>query len=133
MSGRLAGKIALITGAGSVGPGWGNGRATAVIFARQGARVFLADRNLAALEETAGQVRAEGGQAITHECDVTDGDQVATMVRRCAGELGRLDVLVNNVGGSFPGGPVELDEKTGRRSSRSISPACSSAASTPSR
>jgi NAD(P)-dependent dehydrogenase (short-subunit alcohol dehydrogenase family) len=111
MSGRLAGKIALITGAGSVGPGWGNGRATAVIFAREGARVFLADRNPAALLETASWVRAEGGEAVTHECDVTDGDQVAAMVARCAGELGRLDVLVNNVGGSFPGGPVELDQK----------------------
>jgi NAD(P)-dependent dehydrogenase (short-subunit alcohol dehydrogenase family) len=111
MTGRLAGKTALVTGAGSVGPGWGNGRATAVIFAREGARVFLADRDPAALEETAGLVRAEGGQAVTHECDVTDGDQVAAMVRRCAGDLGHLDVLVNNVGGSFPGGPVELDEK----------------------
>jgi NAD(P)-dependent dehydrogenase (short-subunit alcohol dehydrogenase family) len=110
MTGRLAGKTALITGAGSVGPGWGNGRATAVIFAREGARVFLADRNPAALEETASWVRAEGGDAVTHECDVTKGNQVAAMVARCAGELGRLDMLVNNVGGSFPGGPVELDE-----------------------
>ena len=110
MSSRLAGKIALVTGAGSVGPGWGNGRATAVIFAREGARVFLADRNQAALEETAEQVRAEGGQVVTHECDVTDGSQVAAMVSRCVGELGHLDVLVNNVGGSFPGGPVELAE-----------------------
>ena len=111
MTGRLAGKVALITGAGSAGPGWGNGRATAVIFAREGASVFLADRNPPALADTAASARAEGGQVVTHECDVTDGGQVATMVSRCVGELGRVDVVVNNVGGSFPGGPVELDER----------------------
>ncbi|HTX25435.1 MAG TPA: SDR family oxidoreductase [Streptosporangiaceae bacterium] len=111
MTGRLAGKVALITGAGSVGPGWGNGRATAVIFAREGAAVFLADRNPTALADTADSARAEGGRVVTHECDVTDGGQVAAMVGRCTAELGQLDVLVNNVGGSFPGGPVELDER----------------------
>lgn len=111
MSGRLAGKAALITGAGSVGPGWGNGRATAVIFAREGAALLLADRNRDALEETAGRARAEGARVVTHECDVTDSGQVGAMVSRCAAELGRLDVLINNVGGSFPGGPVELAEK----------------------
>ena len=111
MTGRLAGKVALITGAGSVGPGWGNGRATAVIFAREGASVFLADRDPAALAGTADSARAEGGQVVAYECDVTDGGQVAAMVSRCADELGQVDVLVNNVGGSFPGGPVELDER----------------------
>ena len=111
MSGRLAGKAALITGAGSVGPGWGNGRATAVIFAREGAALLLADRDRGALEETAGRARAEGARVVTHECDVTDGGQVGAMVSRCAAELAELDVLVNNVGGSLPGGPVELEEK----------------------
>ena len=64
MTGRLAGKIALITGAGSVGPGWGNGRAEAIIFAREGASLLLADRDPAALSVTVDTVRAEGGTAV---------------------------------------------------------------------
>jgi hypothetical protein len=110
VTGRLAGKVAVITGAGSAGPGWGNGRATAVIFAREGARVFLADRDAGAMAQTADMVRAEGGQALVQVCDLTQGAQVASMIDRCVGELGRADVLVNNVGGSLPGGPVELSE-----------------------
>lgn len=108
MAGRLEGKVALITGAGSVGPGWGNGRAEAVLFAREGAALLLADRDPAALEETVGLVREAGGRVVAHHADVTDSDEVAGMVRRCVDELGRLDVLVNNVGGSRAGGPVEL-------------------------
>ena len=110
MTGRLEDRVAIVTGAGSVGPGWGNGRATAVIFAREGARVFLTDRDPVALAATEKMVRAEGGQVVTGPCDVTDGGQVEAMVRRCVDELGRVDVLVNNVGGSRPGGPAELSE-----------------------
>src|SRR3954447_6499114 len=108
MTGRLAGKVAIIAGAGSVGPGWGNGRAEAVIFAQEGARVFLVDRDLAALEETVGHVEAAGGKAHTYQCDVTSDTDVETMVATCADALGSVDILVNNVGGSRAGGVAEL-------------------------
>jgi NAD(P)-dependent dehydrogenase (short-subunit alcohol dehydrogenase family) len=111
MTGRLAGKSALITGAGSAGPGWGNGRAEAVIFAREGARLLLVDRDPEALAVTVDAVRAENGTAIAYHGDVTDSAVVAEAVQRCKAEYGRLDVLINNVGGSRAGGPVELSEE----------------------
>jgi NAD(P)-dependent dehydrogenase (short-subunit alcohol dehydrogenase family) len=104
----LAGRRALITGAGSVGPGWGNGRATAVIFAREGARVYLIDRDPAAVEVTARQIADEGGLAVTQVADVTSETDIAGFVDACAGEFGGVDILVNNVGGSRPGGVAEL-------------------------
>lgn len=108
MTGRLDGKTAIISGAGSVGPGWGNGRASAVIFAREGAQVFLVDRDQQSLDVTAAQIREEGGVAFTHIADVTNPASVDEMVSACAKEFGTVDVLVNNVGGSRAGGPVEL-------------------------
>jgi NAD(P)-dependent dehydrogenase (short-subunit alcohol dehydrogenase family) len=108
---RLADKVAVITGAGSVGPGWGNGRASAVLFASEGAKVFAVDRDPEALADTVRLIEAEGGTVRSHLCDVTDSDQVAAMVEACQAEFGRLDVLLNNVGGSRPGGPVELAEQ----------------------
>jgi NAD(P)-dependent dehydrogenase (short-subunit alcohol dehydrogenase family) len=111
MTGRLAGKVALITGAGSVGPGWGNGRAAAVIFAREGAKVFAVDLNADALTETVSLITGEGGTVHTHTCDVTDSTSVAGAVGACRDTFGRVDVLVNNVGGSRPGGPAELSEE----------------------
>jgi NAD(P)-dependent dehydrogenase (short-subunit alcohol dehydrogenase family) len=71
MTGRLEGKTALITGAGSVGPGWGNGRAEAILFAREGARLLLVDRDPDALAVTVDTVRSEGGTAAVFEGDVT--------------------------------------------------------------
>ncbi|KAA9162079.1 SDR family oxidoreductase [Amycolatopsis acidicola] len=108
---RLEGKVAIITGAGSVGPGWGNGRAAAVLFAREGANVFAVDRDAAALTETVRMIEDEGGTVRTHTCDVTDSAAVEAMVAACRAEFGRVDILVNNVGGSRPGGPVELSEQ----------------------
>ena len=107
MGSRLRDKVAIITGAGSVGPGWGNGRATVVRFVEEGAKVFAVDRNDASLKETL--ERAPG--IATHICDVTDAKAVAGMVQACVEKLGRVDVLVNNVGGSAPGGPVEMTEE----------------------
>src|SRR6202042_2431715 len=72
MDGRLQDKIALIAGAGCVGPGWGNGRAAAVRFAEEGATIFAVDRNADAMVETVERVQAAGGKADTHLCDVTD-------------------------------------------------------------
>jgi NAD(P)-dependent dehydrogenase (short-subunit alcohol dehydrogenase family) len=109
--GRLAGKVAIITGAGSVGPGWGNGRAAAVIFAREGASVFGVDRDPAAMTETAERIEP-GGVFVQHACDMMDNAAVAAMVGACVARFGRVDILVNNVGGSAAGGPVEMDEAT---------------------
>ncbi|HEV7626184.1 MAG TPA: SDR family NAD(P)-dependent oxidoreductase [Streptomyces sp.] len=110
MTGRLTGKTAVVTGAGSVGPGWGNGRAATVLFAREGATVLAVDVDEKALEATAAMVREEGGQVRTQLCDVTDPAAVAAMAEVCSGELGGPDILVNNVGGSRPGGAAELQE-----------------------
>src|ERR1041385_9196930 len=107
---RLKGKIALVVGAGSSGPGWGNGKATAVAFAREGAKVFCADINLAAAEETAGIIRNEGGKALAHRADVSDATDVKAMVEACASAYGRIDVLDNNVGIAELGGVVEVSE-----------------------
>ncbi len=111
MAGRLQGKIALIVGAGCVGPGWGNGRAACVLFAQEGARIFAVDRDMAPMEETVARVKDAGGEIATHLCDVTQQASVAAMVQACKDKYGRIDVLVNNVGGSAPGGPVEMSEE----------------------
>ena len=110
MARRFEGRVALVTGAGSVGPGWGNGRAIAVRFAQEGAKVFAVDRSAEALAETVSRTR-EVGEIETHLCDVTDGRAVAAMVAACLERWGRIDVLVNNVGGSAAGGPVEMSEE----------------------
>jgi len=111
MAGRLEGKVAVITGAGSVGPGWGNGRAAAVLFAREGALVYGVDKNLAAMEETAARIREEGGRFAMGECDVMSSASIAAMVEAAQKEYGRIDILVNNVGGSAKGGPVAMSEE----------------------
>lgn len=106
--GRLAGKVAIVTGAGSVGPGWGNGRAIAVLFARQGARVALVDRDAAAAADTARIIEEEGGSCMTAAADVTSLDSFQAVADSVETTLGPIDVLVNNVGASMTGGPVEM-------------------------
>jgi NAD(P)-dependent dehydrogenase (short-subunit alcohol dehydrogenase family) len=108
---NLTGKVAIVTGAGSVGPGWGNGRATATLLARQGAQVFGTDINPEALEETRAFIAAEGGTFHAHVCDQLDAAQVEGMVADCMARFGRIDILVNNVGGSHPGTPVTMPEE----------------------
>ena len=107
---RLKGKVALVVGAGSIGPGWGNGKATAVAFAREGARVFCADINLAAAEETVGIIKGEGGEALAHRADVSKAADVAAMIEACVSAYDRIDVLDNNVGIAEVGGLVEVSE-----------------------
>ena len=107
---NLDGKVAMVTGAGSVGPGWGNGKATAVLMARQGAKVFAIDINPDAAEETRGIIAGEGGTCATHTCDMLDADAVKAAVDACMARFGRIDILVNNVGGSHPGSPVDMPE-----------------------
>jgi NAD(P)-dependent dehydrogenase (short-subunit alcohol dehydrogenase family) len=108
MGSRLKEKVAIVTGAGSVGPGWGNGRATAVRFAEEGAKVFAVDRDEDSLRETLDLAKSN---LKTHFCDVTDGRAVAGMIEACLRVFKKIDILVNNVGGSAPGGPVEMSEE----------------------
>ena len=106
----FTGKVALVTGAGSVGAGWGNGKATAVLLARQGAFVCGVDLESQALASTTDIMTAEGASdrwlALT--CNMTISDQVKSVVDQCIARFGRIDVLVNNVGGSAPGDPVSM-------------------------
>ena len=108
---RLAGKVAIVTGAGSSGPGVGNGRAAATLFAREGARVLLADVSLARAEETLALIEAEGGAASAIAADVTNAEDCARMVDACMERYGRLDILDNNVGISRRGTVVEVTEQ----------------------
>jgi NAD(P)-dependent dehydrogenase (short-subunit alcohol dehydrogenase family) len=110
MPGRVEGKVALIAGAGCVGPGWGNGRAAAVLFAREGAKVFAVDKNADAMTETVASV-GNDGEIATHVCDVLDDTQVGAMTEACRKRFGRIDILVNNVGGSAAGGAAEMSEE----------------------
>ncbi|MDH3658615.1 MAG: SDR family oxidoreductase [Alphaproteobacteria bacterium] len=110
MGDRLHGKVALVTGAGSIGPGIGNGKATSILCAREGAKVFAVDMNLDAAKETASMVEGEGGAAIAHQADVTDTQEVAALVEACEKTYGRIDILVNNVGIARTGGIVSTEE-----------------------
>lgn len=109
MAGRLEGKVAIVVGAGSSGPGWGNGKAAAVLFAREGARVLCVDINAAAAEETVGIIGQEGGEAAAFAGDAADSATNEAMVARCLDLYGRIDVLDNNVGILHLGGPVEVE------------------------
>ena len=108
---KLEGRTALVAGAGSVGPGWSNGRATSVLLARQGASILALDRDAKSLEETARLVEAEGGRCVTHLCDMTQAADVEKAVEVCRSTFGTIDILVNNVGGSAPGDPVSMTEE----------------------
>jgi NAD(P)-dependent dehydrogenase (short-subunit alcohol dehydrogenase family) len=106
---RLAGKVAIVVGAGqSPGEGIGNGRATTLRFAREGARVLAVDRDLASAEETAAMARQDGGDCIAHEADVTREATLAAAVAEAERRWGRLDILHNNVGVSVAGGDAPL-------------------------
>ena len=107
---RLKGKTAMVVGAGSIGPGWGNGKATAVTFARAGAQVFCVDRNAAAAEETVKIITGEGGRAMAFTADVSRAADVEAMVVTCIKAYGRIDVLDNNVGIAEMGNVVEVTE-----------------------
>ena len=139
--GRLEGNEDIVTGAGCVGPGWGNGRAMAVRFVEEGARVLAADRDPERLRETleragalaapaaaragsgggagaepetnagGGGAGAQGAVMIAHQCDATDSASVKAMIDAAVRHFGRIDILVNNIGGSAAGGPVEMAEE----------------------
>ena len=98
MSDRLRDKVAIVTGAGSRGPGIGNGKAAAILFAREGARVLCVDAEAARAQETVDVIRSEGGGALAWAADVTRADDCQSMVDKAVTSWGRLDILHNNVG-----------------------------------
>jgi NAD(P)-dependent dehydrogenase (short-subunit alcohol dehydrogenase family) len=112
MVGRLKDKVAIVTGAGSVGPGWGNGKAVAVLFAREGASILAVDRNIEAATETKQIIASEGGNCVAVQADVSENAAVEVVVERCIEAFGRVDVLHNNVGIVELGGVVETSEES---------------------
>jgi NAD(P)-dependent dehydrogenase (short-subunit alcohol dehydrogenase family) len=108
----LYGKSAIVVGAGqSPGEGIDNGRAIALRFAREGAKILAIDRNMASAEETAHMIKGEGGECVAFEADVTQESTVATALAAAQSRWGRIDILHNNVGVSSAGGdasPLEI-------------------------
>jgi NAD(P)-dependent dehydrogenase (short-subunit alcohol dehydrogenase family) len=113
---RLQDKVALVFGAGSSGPGWSNGKAAAVAYAREGAHVVAVDRVEQAARETVECISAEHHEALAVEADVADTRAISAAVEQAIQVFGRIDILHNNVGTTVMGGPVELDEERWRQS-----------------
>jgi NAD(P)-dependent dehydrogenase (short-subunit alcohol dehydrogenase family) len=113
VSGRLVDKVAIVMGAGQTpGETLGNGRATAILFAREGARVVAVDRDLASAQETVEQIREEGGAAEAFEADATHEADCQRLMSDVAERHRRIDVLHNNVGiGGADAGPAHIDEE----------------------
>jgi NAD(P)-dependent dehydrogenase (short-subunit alcohol dehydrogenase family) len=106
---RLKDRTAIVVGAGqSPGEGMGNGRAAALTFAREGARVLCVDRNLASAQETVDMITANGGTAVAFKADVTKTAELKAMADDAQARWGRIDILHNNVGVSIAGGDAEL-------------------------
>lgn len=108
---RLKNKVAIVTGAGSSGPGIGNGKATAILFAREGARVLLADLCEERAHETLLSIEAEGGNASILTVDVTNKESCSNMIDETVRRYGQIDVLVNNVGISKRGSVLDVNEE----------------------
>lgn len=111
MGKRVDGKVAIVTGAGSIAPGWGNGKAAAVLYAREGAKVFAVDINIEAARETKSIIDEEGGECTAYHVDVTSSESVQAMVEKCIETYGSIDILHNNVGIPEVGGPEETTEE----------------------
>jgi NAD(P)-dependent dehydrogenase (short-subunit alcohol dehydrogenase family) len=108
--GRVQDKVAIVAGAGSIAEGWSNGKASAVLLAREGAKVFAVDRDLEAANETRDIIGGERGQCTAYQCDVSVAAEVESMVAACIAAYGRIDILFNNVGMQVVGGPLEVSE-----------------------
>ena len=108
---RLKDKVAIVVGAGQTpGENIGNGRATAVLFAREGAKVWVVDRDLASAEETVAMIAKEGGEAAAAGADITDEAAIKAAVDGCVAKWGRIDILHNNVGLSLAGGDSVIED-----------------------
>ena len=112
MAGRVQDKVVIVTGAGSIGPGMGNGKAAAIVYAREGAKVVAVDCRVEAAEETRGLIAKEGGECLVIKADVSKAKDCKAIVDRCIEVYQRIDILHNNVGIAIPGGPVETSEET---------------------
>jgi NAD(P)-dependent dehydrogenase (short-subunit alcohol dehydrogenase family) len=110
MAGRLRDRVAIVTGAGTNGSGWGNGKAIAVLFAREGAKIFAVDVRAEGAEETTNIIAREGGESTSFVADVSRSNEVKTLVEQCKKVYGRIDILLNNVGILTAGGPEEISE-----------------------
>lgn len=110
MSKRLADKTAVVMGAGSIGAGWGNGKAISVLYSREGANVICVDHNLTAAQETAHIITENGGNAIAVRADVTVYDDICHVYDVAIDKYSKVDILNNNVGIVSTGGVVDIDE-----------------------
>ncbi len=115
MADRLKDKVALVFGAGSSGPGWGNGKAAAALYAREGARVYAVDLRADAAEETRALIVGEGNACEALTADVTRSEQILAVVQAVMAREGRIDVLHNNVGITEMGDPIEASEESWHR------------------
>lgn len=111
MTGRLQGKAIVIVGAGSVDRGLGNGRAAAIVFAREGGRLLLVDCNADAARDTLKLVADEGGEGVVFEADVSRSADCKGLIDACIDAYGRVDIVLNNVGIEIPGGIDTLSEE----------------------
>lgn len=108
MTKRVLHKVVFLGGGGSVSEGWGIGKACAVNYAREGAKVFVVDLNEAAAQETCSIIREEGGEAAHAVADLSSADDVARVIEACAARFGTIDVLHNNVGVTRTGGAADV-------------------------
>ena len=111
----LAGKVAIVTGAGAAGDGIGNGRAAAILLARAGAKVLVADNQIKLAQRTVDMINEEGGEAMALAADVADEKQCRSMVDAAVSQYGRLDLLDNNVGIASTGSVVKEDPEVWRK------------------
>ena len=112
MTGRVTDRVALVFGAGSCGPGWGNGKASAVVYGREGAKVLAVDIDSDAAEETRKIIEDEGGICVAHRADVAVPKDIENAVQTCVARFGTVDILHNNVGTVEIGGPIEITEES---------------------
>src|SRR5579883_649682 len=121
MPGRVEGKVAVIVGGGQTpGETMGNGRATAIVLAREGAQVVAVDRRLDSAEDTVGMIRQEGGKAIALEADATAEEAITRLMSDVLSRFGRIDILHNNVGASIALGDAPAHELTEEAFDRAI-------------
>ncbi|MFG5778745.1 SDR family NAD(P)-dependent oxidoreductase [Comamonas sp. J-3] len=109
---RMKGKVVVVVGAGASGAGWGNGKAAAVLYAREGAKVFAVDFRLEAAQDTQSLIAGEGGECVAFQANAADEASVQAMAEACVAQYGRIDVLHNNVGIVETGGPVETSKES---------------------
>ncbi len=108
---RLAEKIAIVTGAGTSGEGMGNGKAAAIVFAREGARVVAVDLNLDGAQQTVDEIKSQGGIAMAVAADVSKRDDIKALVDATVKRFGQIDVIHNNVGIEIAGDPITTVEE----------------------